>query len=163
MKIYVNKLHEKDGEELFKFETENRAFFETLVPSRGDEYYVYNRFNELLSDLLTEQKEGISYFYLIKDEWNRIVGRINLVDIDQENRIGHIGYRVGEAYLKMGVASKALEHLLHEAINLQVYEIHAKTTPENIGSQKVLEKNGFIPTTKDEEPNFVHFVWNASK
>lgn len=33
------KLQEKHFEKLFKFELENRGYFEEMVPSRGDDYY----------------------------------------------------------------------------------------------------------------------------
>lgn len=37
--IMLVKLQEKHFEKLFKFELENRGYFEEMVPSRGDDYY----------------------------------------------------------------------------------------------------------------------------
>lgn len=161
MNIHLEKLEEKDAKALFYFETINREFFETLVPGREENYYIYEHFLSVLNELLQEQKEGKSFFYLIKNDSNAIVGRINLVDIDQEKRIGSIGYRIGEAFLKQGIATKALKLILEETPILNVAEIHAKTTYQNIGSQKVLEHNGFEFDVSREGPNFVHYVWKA--
>ncbi|WP_442595594.1 GNAT family N-acetyltransferase [Neobacillus sp. D3-1R] len=144
MFIKIERLQEKDTGALFEFETVNRAFFETQVPSRGDNYYVFEHFKSILVDLLQEQEDETSFFYLIKNELNTIVGRINLVDINREKNIGFIGYRIRETFLKKGIATKALKLMLEKAPSLNVSEIHAKTTYNKIGSQKVLEHNGFL-------------------
>ncbi len=74
--------------------------FETMVPNRGSKYFEFEYFQKLLDDLLIEQADGDSYFYLIRNEEKEIVGRINLVDIDMETRISSLGYRVGEKFTK---------------------------------------------------------------
>lgn len=159
MKIKLEILQKKDAEPLFQFETENRAFFETMVPSRGENYYKYDQFLRIMEELLSEQVDRKSFFYLIKDdETSKIVGRINLVDVDWDNKEVEIGYRIGESYLKMGLATKALRLILKETKKMDIRTIYAKTTHNNIGSQKVLENNGFIRQTKNKDPEFVHYV-----
>lgn len=159
MKIKLEILQKKDAEPLFQFETENRAFFETMVPSRGNNYYLFDQFLRIMEELLSEQVDRKSFFYLIKDdETSKIVGRINLVDVDWDNKAVEIGYRIGEPYLKMGLATKALRLILKETKKMDIRTIYAKTTHNNIGSQKVLENNGFIRQTKNKDPEFVHFV-----
>jgi [ribosomal protein S5]-alanine N-acetyltransferase len=54
MEIYLDILSAEDAESLFRFETENRTFFERMVPSRGDAYYQYDHFLAILEDLLKE-------------------------------------------------------------------------------------------------------------
>lgn len=170
MDISIEKLHKKDAEELFNFETENRAYFEKSVPSRGEEYYDFETFRKKHQDLLEEQENGISYFYLIKDKNSSIVGRMNLVDIDRNKRTGHIGYRVGEIHTGKGIANKALKLLLMDISKENIREVHAKTTSNNIASQKVLEKNGFKQVSAGNEEfimngenmKFVNFVWATS-
>jgi [ribosomal protein S5]-alanine N-acetyltransferase len=161
MDIYLDRLKMEDAEKLYAFEHENRAFFETMVPSRGAEYYHYDTFLARHKLLLKEQEEEISLFFLIKNKTGEILGRMNLVDIDHNTGIGHIGYRVGEAFTGQGIAAKALQLLFNEIEKLQVKEIHAKTTEDNLASQRVLLKNGFILVKRDEEssdPQFFHYV-----
>ena len=141
MEISINSLQERDAEELFQFEKNNRLFFEQMVPSRGEDYYNFETFNIRYRELLAEQQENKSKFYLIKDHAGNIIGRINLVDIDITNDIAEVGYRVGEEYGGKGIGAKALKLLLETEIS--VNKIKAKTTTNNIASQKVLEKNGF--------------------
>jgi [ribosomal protein S5]-alanine N-acetyltransferase len=158
MNIKLEILQNKDAESLFQFETENRAFFETMVPSRGDNYYLFEQFLKILKELLGEQTDRKSFFYLIKDESSKIIGRINLVDVDWNNKAVEIGYRIGEPFLKMGLATKALRLILKEADKMDIRTIYAKTTHNNIGSQKVLENNGFLRQTKTEDTEFVHYI-----
>lgn len=40
MNIVIEKLKVTDIESLYEFEIENRIFFEEMVPSRGDDYYI---------------------------------------------------------------------------------------------------------------------------
>ena len=167
MEITLELLNREDFEKLFEFELENRIYFEEMVPSRGEDYYHLDTFIKKNNALLTEQAQGLSYFYLIKDFDGALVGRMNLVDIDKAQGVGYVGYRVGKAYTGKGIANNALSLLLEETNQLGIKQIFAKTTPHNIASQKVLEKNGFVHIqTEQEEGNgeylsFVQYGWNA--
>ncbi|RXJ04261.1 N-acetyltransferase [Anaerobacillus alkaliphilus] len=166
MEIFLTRLLDKDARKLFLFEEENRSFFETLVPGRGDEYYNYDTFLTRHNELLEEQIRGESYFYLIKNELGEILGRVNFVDIDAHT--AQIGYRVGEQFLGRGIAQKAVKLGLIEARSHGIKTIYAKTTSNNIGSQKVLERNNFRLVNEDQEEieflgqtvRFIHFAWH---
>lgn len=67
MEVLIDMLQEKDAEELFKFEYDNRAYFEEMVPSRGGAYYNFESFKIRHKELLEEQDDGMSYFYLIRE------------------------------------------------------------------------------------------------
>ncbi|AWX57853.1 N-acetyltransferase [Brevibacillus brevis] len=160
MIITIEKLSIQDAASLFQFEVRNRVFFEKSVPSRGDAYYQYEHFLRGLQALLDEQAQGISFFGLIKNSQGDILGRMNLVDIEKDDRIGHLGYRVGEDTAGKGVASQALKVFLEGHVpHLNVRMICAKTTTDNISSQKVLLKNGFEPhdMEPDSADDFLHY------
>lgn len=166
MNIVIEKLKVTDIESLYEFEIENRTFFEEMVPSRKNDYYIPEVFKVRNESLLDEQVKGLSFFYLIKDENNSILGRINLVDI-YSDKIGFLGYRVGQIHTGKGVAKKALKLLLNTIVDLDIKEVKAKTTTNNIASQKVLEQNGFEHTeTSDKEfemngqmLKFINYTW----
>ena len=127
-------------------------------------------FKKGLETLLEEQVIGSSRFYLIKDKDSSILGRINLVDIDEANKIGYLGYRVGEVHTGKGIANKALKLLVERVSNEEIKQIKAHTTTNNIASQKVLEKNGFdrVSTSSEEFDmngqmvSFVYYSLNIS-
>ncbi|QTD41834.1 GNAT family N-acetyltransferase [Sporosarcina sp. Te-1] len=143
MDIFIEPLSMSDFEALFEFEHTNRDFFEQMVPSRGDDYYAHNTFIKRNQALLAEQNQGLSYFYLIKDRDGQILGRMNVVNINQKLGSGHIGYRVGKFNTGKGIATIALKLLLDSAGTMGIERLDAKTTIDNIGSQKVLNANGF--------------------
>ncbi|CAG9621502.1 hypothetical protein BACCIP111883_02275 [Sutcliffiella rhizosphaerae] len=159
MIIKLEKLAMTDATPLFEFESKNRSHFEKSVPSRGEKYYILEHFLEGLTDLLEEQNRQDSYFYLIKDEMGSILGRINIIDINRQQKVGHLGYRVGENAVGKGVASKAVAQILEQTKDLEIVSIKAKTTLDNIASQKVLEKNGFMRTDLLAETNDIDFVY----
>ena len=88
MNITLSQLTYFDMESLYTFELTNRAYFEKMVPSRGDDYYDFNNFKKQNLMLINEQEQERSYFYLIKNELGQIVGRINLTDIDKKQQLG---------------------------------------------------------------------------
>jgi len=152
LELSLKKLCIRDAEALFDFELKNKEFFEKMVPTRGEDYYKYDVFLSRLELLLDEQEQGISYFYLIKDELDTILGRMNVVDIEESSSIGYLGYRVGQEHTGKGIASKALKLLVEELSDEgNIKEINAKTTTNNIASQRVLERNKFVQNAISDE------------
>jgi ribosomal-protein-alanine N-acetyltransferase len=165
--IQLELLAAEDAAALLAFEIENRTFFESSVPGRGDGYYQPEGFQERQGVLLDEQEGGESFFYLIKDEKGGILGRVNLVDIDKQERCGSLGYRISENQCGKGIAAKAVGMLIDELPALGVKRVDAKTTPNNAASQRVLEKNGFEMTENSlvgisgskEDAQFIYYSW----
>ncbi|WP_349409625.1 GNAT family N-acetyltransferase [Pseudalkalibacillus sp. SCS-8] len=166
MGIRIEKLKTTDAEELYTFELENRAFFEEMVPTRGEDYYKPAFFQERHTSLIEEQEQSSSRFYLIKDQAGSILGRINVV-LDESRMNADIGYRIGRAHTGKGIAKQALNLVLQDLIPNDVKHVHAKTTSTNIASQKILEKNGFEYVGMDDkcfemngqEMKFVTYTW----
>ncbi len=144
-------MREEDMEDIFIFENENRAYFVNTVPPRPEDYYFWDAFKGAIGQLLEEQENHLSYFYIIRNEKSEMAGRINLTDIDLKTGSAHVGYRIGEIFAGRQAASAALKLLLQEAAAKQLREIQAKTTKDNIASQRVLLKNGFIQKKYDSE------------
>ncbi|WP_273226656.1 GNAT family N-acetyltransferase [Geosporobacter ferrireducens] len=116
-----------------------------MVASRGNSYYERENFKKIIAELVEEQEKGFVYMYLIKDLMENILGRVNLVSIMRGcfNK-AELGYRVGKAYNGKGYATKAVNLVLEKALIIhKLHRIEAGTSPENIGSQIVLIKNGF--------------------
>jgi [ribosomal protein S5]-alanine N-acetyltransferase len=143
--INIKLLEESDAQELFAFELKNRAFFERVGFPRGDIYYELNSFNTMIKELIEEQEKGLVNMYLIKNHNGIILGRINLVSIVRGSfNKAELGYRMGEEHQGKGYATSAVKLILDRAVhNHELHRIEAGTSPDNIGSQIVLIKNGF--------------------
>ncbi|MEG0774261.1 GNAT family N-acetyltransferase [Clostridium sp.] len=162
--IFIELLNELDAEKLFKFECENRDYFESMVPSRGEYYYNYDNFKAIFKDILQEQHMGLAYMYLIKDCASNIIGRVNLVSVVR-GRVNkaELGYRIGKAYVGRGYATKAVGLVLKEARNKHaLHYLEAGAASDNIGSQRVLIKNGFKFTERISNYIYHNGKWKDS-
>ncbi|AQQ54577.1 GNAT family N-acetyltransferase [Planococcus lenghuensis] len=149
MDIVIKLLEEQDAGTLLDFERRNRSLFEQSVPSRGEAYYDPAVFKVRHEELLAEQAQGLSRFYLIWSSDGQLVGRINLIDIDPAIQEAELGFRIGENFTGKGIGRNAVRSLLAKEPGIK--RIKAKTTSTNFASQKVLENNGFRQMNRQEE------------
>lgn len=159
--IKISLLEESDAQELLEFELKNRAFFERVGFPRGDNYYELNNFKTIIKESVEEQEKGLVYMYLIKNHTGMILGRINLLSIVRGifNK-AELGYRMGEEHQGKGYATSAVRLVLDEAVNKhKLHRIEAGTSPNNIGSQIVLIKNGFQFTGRNSKYIYKNGEW----
>ena len=124
------------------FELANRAYFATFISDRGDEYF--DHFTEQHNALLAEQEAGTCIFHVLIDEDGAVLGRFNLVNI--EDGTAELGYRVAQHVAGRGVATATVQDLCRlAAARYGLRTIRAATTHDNVASQKVLAKAGFVP------------------
>jgi len=144
-KISIKRLSMDDADSLFKFEIENRSYFNTIGLSRSDSYYNRDSFQEIIESLVGEQEKDIHYMYLVMNTQGEVIGRVNLTDVIKEpfNK-AELGYRIGEKNQGKGFATAAVKLVMKQAYLVhKLHRIEAGTSPQNIGSQIVLIKNGF--------------------
>src|SRR3990167_3876743 len=142
--ITIEPVTKQNANEIYKFEIENRAFFESTLPSRGDDYYAASNFESIIDSICEDQKSENLYMNIIRNESNEMVGRINLFPIQMEpyNRAFELGYRIGEAHQGKGYGSEAVKQLVKLAFDTYGIDyIQALTSPDNIASQIILIKN----------------------
>ena len=124
------------------FELANRAYFAAFVSDRGDEYY--DQFIERHNVLLAEQEAGICAFYVLVAEDGSVLGRFNLYDFDDGT--AELGYRVAQHVAGRGVATATVRELCRlAAARHGLRTVRAATARQNVASQKVLTKAGFVP------------------
>ena len=88
------------------------------------------------------EKTGIRWGITFKNE-KKLIGNIGFNHF-QPFLTGKLGFALNEQYWNRGICSEAIEEVVRYGFNtLKIHRIEAETRPENIGSRKVLEKNGF--------------------
>lgn len=128
---------------LIAFETDNREYFAASISDRGDAYF--EEFDRHHQALLAAQDAGAGAFYLFVGEDGAIMGRFNLELVGAGT--ANLGYRVGKRFAGHGLATRAVDELCRLASARHgVGRIRAATSAENIASQKVLTRNGFVAT-----------------
>jgi [ribosomal protein S5]-alanine N-acetyltransferase len=124
------------------FETANRGYFAASISDRGDEFF--ENYPQRHHELLADQQAGKRASYVLVADDGAIVGRFNLVFV--EEGVAEVGYRVAQRVAGQGVATAGLRELCLLAASChRVRTLRAATSSENLASQKVLLKAGFIP------------------
>lgn len=129
------------------FEQANRDYFAEFINDRGDDFYA--QFAERYRALLAEQATGDCVFHVLVDEDENVVGTFNLYEVADGTAV--VGYRVARAVAGRGVATSALQELCRiarEQYGLRTLE--AAVGNENVASQRVLTKVGFVATGPTE-------------
>ncbi len=145
-KVSVKLLSIDDADSLFEFEVENRCYFESIGLSRSNSYYNRASFQEIIERLVAEQEKDIHYMYLVMNTQGEVIGRVNLTDVIKEPlKKAELGYRMGEKHQGKGYATTAVKLIVKQAgLVHKLHRIEAGTSPQNIGSQIVLIKSGFL-------------------
>ncbi|MGX1131198.1 ribosomal-protein-alanine N-acetyltransferase [Streptomyces glaucescens] len=138
--VTLERLRADHADALLAFERENRQYFARTIPDRGDAYFA--EFPDRHRALLAEQAAGVCHFHVVLDEDGHLVGRVNLVDV--EDGSAELGYRVGERAAGRGVATAAVRLVCRTAATTYgLRALTAVTTLDNAASRAVLERNGF--------------------
>ncbi|MFF0459297.1 GNAT family N-acetyltransferase [Streptomyces mexicanus] len=138
----LQRLHAGHAPAVLAFELANRAWFAASVPDRGDDFF--DRFADRYDALLAEQEAGVCAFHVLVAEDGSVLGRFNLVDI--EDRTAELGYRVAQHVAGRGVATATVRELCRTAAHRYgLRTLRAAAARQNVASQKVLVKAGFVP------------------
>lgn len=91
-------------------------------------------------------------FCIRNSQTGEFMGSINLLPDENKPHVGEIGYYIGEQYGGNGYTTEALTLLCHWAFrHTDISILVAYTDPNNIASQRVLEKAGFHRVGQKDE------------
>ncbi|WP_081236400.1 GNAT family N-acetyltransferase [Streptomyces viridosporus] len=138
----LKRLHAGHAPAVLAFELANRTYFAASISDRGDDFF--DRFTDRYNASLAEQEAGICAFYVLVAEDGSVLGRFNLYDL--EDGTARLGYRVAERVAGRGVATTTVEELCRlAAARHGLRTLRAATSHDNVASQKVLTRAGFVP------------------
>jgi ribosomal-protein-alanine N-acetyltransferase len=147
--------------DVYKFELENRVFFEAKINARPDSYYSLDAVSKALQVAETEAKSDIGYQFLICDPALNIVGRINLTRVRRNHfQSAELGYRIAELATGQGYVSDAIRQVLHKAfLELELRRIDAAVSVTNLASIRALQRNGFSQYGHSKRSFELNGVW----
>lgn len=138
---HLQTLRPNHASEVLAFELANRAYFAAFVSDRGDAFF--DEFSERYDELLEERETRGDAYYVLVDDDGAVLGRFNLYGIEDDT--ADVGYRVAERVAGRGVATAGLQELCRLAASEHGLRLlRARTTHENVASQRVLAKAGFV-------------------
>ncbi|QIM19818.1 GNAT family N-acetyltransferase [Leucobacter coleopterorum] len=114
-------------------------------PKRDPGYYTLSNQRTLAKRALEAHEAGDSVPFLIVSDSDEILGRVTVSGITRgAMQSCAIGYWVRQRSLGQGYPTRAVAQAVSFAFkDLGLHRVQAETMLENIGSQRVLEKNGF--------------------
>ncbi|MGW6196610.1 GNAT family N-acetyltransferase [Kribbella sp. NPDC055110] len=139
--VTLEPLTADHADAVLAFEQENRQYFASWIWDRGDEFFT--DYATRHAALLAEQEAGICRFHVLVDGSGAVVGRVNLMDL--ENGSAELGYRIAEKWAGKGLATAAVRALIELAPTYGLTALTAGASDHNGASQAVLTRNGFRP------------------
>ena len=98
--------------------------------------------NESFRVFFDKIKDDIETTYFVIDKNGELIGSIS-IDLE-DNAAARLGYWLDEKYWGMGIMTKTIDEIIKYGKNrFFLKRIYADTLDNNIGSEKVLIKNGF--------------------
>ncbi len=135
--LYLRPPLVSDLETFFNFQLEEEArFMAAFTPADHTNKSAYmEKWNRLFKD------PTVSFRTIIFNE--EIAGSVSKYEIEGD---AEITYWIGKKFWGKGIATKALKEFLQIE---KVRPIQGRVAVDNIGSKKVLEKNGFVMIGRD--------------
>jgi [ribosomal protein S5]-alanine N-acetyltransferase len=136
----------EDAPVLARLATVNRDFLAAWEPAHAESHFTEPGQRLAIQAVLAEHAHGRSLPLVILDEANHVVGRINLNNIVRgASQSASLGYWLDQASGGRGLATAAVREIARLAFaELGLHRIQADTLVDNVPSQRVLARTGFV-------------------
>ncbi|MED1792689.1 GNAT family protein [Brevibacillus nitrificans] len=144
--IYLRPLQEKDVDELLELRVRNHPFLQPFEPIRPASFHTREGQQEQIEQSIRDfaNDRGFAFgVFLLENE--QMIGRVALSNVVRgvwQNAT--LGYFLDQSHNGKGYTTQAVKLALQFAFTkAQLHRVQAGVMPHNIGSIRVLEKNGF--------------------
>jgi ribosomal-protein-serine acetyltransferase len=140
--ISLELMEGNHAQPLLELVNDNRPHLREWLPW-VDHMLTVEQFLNFIAQSKKKEAAGTDFAFMIM--YNGIAaGRIGIYNIDQQNKIGAIGYWLGEAFSGKGIINKACIALINYSfVSLDINRIELKCGTGNHKSQAVAERLGF--------------------
>lgn len=136
----------EDGPALAELIRVNREFLAPWEPIRSENYFTADGQHTVIRADLEQHEQGSKMPHVILDDSGHVVGRVSLNGIVRGAfQSCALSYWVSASHNGRGFATKAVSAIVRVAFeDLGLHRVQAETLLHNVGSQRVLERNGFV-------------------
>lgn len=159
-RLILRDYKESDFDAYFRLKTDDKTMYYLQDIKLHSLEVAKSEFNDVLVDM---QKSDRQFYFLhmeLKDTHEQI-GSIGYTVIDDTpvGKVVHLGYFTYPKYWGNGYVSEALHKVLEYAFTQNnVYRVTTGCLAENIGSERVMQKNGLI-----KEAEHIDYEWHDGK
>ena len=149
----IRKLETKDVSRLFDLIDSNRDRLTAYLPITARENESVEMTRSYIERKKNEARQRTVFTCVIEDQPKQaFVGVMVIKNIDWLTGDCEIGYFIDRGHESLGIISRAVNAVAEHCFSkLRLNKISIVTAPENIGSIRVAEKNGFVKTAKVED------------
>ncbi|MGG4444944.1 GNAT family N-acetyltransferase [Brevibacillus sp. HB1.2] len=139
----LKKIEEQHLDEVFEIYSNDHVFAYCGIIPKHNKATVKNMIGHFERDYL--KKSRIKWGIFANDNPDYLLGIMEAFDFHQKVNMVTIGYFLSEAHWGKGIATEAVNILLHFLFrDVNVNRIQAEVMPPNENSKKVLMKSGFM-------------------
>lgn len=153
---------EADAKALAELLQKNKFYWSIYEPLHREEYYSeQTQLRKILEGIRLSQENREFSFGIFDESSQQLIGHISLYAIKRlPYSSAFVGYSMDQQYAGRGIATEAVELVLHFAFNqLNIHRLEAYVAPENIASVRVLEKSNFVREGLLRELLFINGHW----
>ncbi len=142
---HIRLINNNDSKEVYQLIQNNLKRLEDTFSGTVSKTSTIDKTKEFIDDSIGMiQLKTYFPFVIIDKTSQRLIGFIDIKNIDWNIPKAEIGYFIDIHYDGKGIASNALKIIVNYSFDiLKLSKLFLRTTICNIGSQKVAEKNGF--------------------
>lgn len=108
---------------------------------------------------LADRNEAINWAITEKGV-DKLIGSIGFFQLQPEHYRSDVGYMLHDSWHGKGIMTEALEAVLHYGFHtMKLHSIGAVIAPENIASEKLLQKMHFVKEAHFREAEFYDGKW----
>ncbi|MEU6249148.1 GNAT family protein [Glycomyces sp. NPDC047010] len=141
----IRPVRSGDAPAIAELRRKHREYLAPWEPARSEEHFTDEHVEAGLAAAVANAEAGTGHTFAILDE-GRLVGQVMLNSVIRGAfQSCSIGYWVAESEAGRGIATEAVR--LAKAVafgELGLHRVQGETLVHNTGSQKVLERNGFV-------------------
>lgn len=141
----IRLLKIQDLDNYFQLVENNRRRLEDFFTGTVSKTKTYEDTRNFVIDMIKRANDKVYFPYLVIDNSNqKIVGFLDLKNIDWDIPKSEIGFYIDKDYAGKGIATKALNLLCDFCFSEYKFQkIFLRTHPNNISARTVSEKSGF--------------------
>lgn len=144
--IYLRPLTWEDAAELLELRRRNHEFFQLFEPIRPASYLTLEGQQELIAQAMSDfaKQTAFAFGVFLRDN-DQMIGRVALSNVARGAwQNATLGYFLDKELNGKGYTTAAVGLALRYAFtDGQLHRVQAGVMPRNLGSIRVLEKNGF--------------------
>ncbi len=139
----LKKIEDNHLDEVYEIYSNDKVFEYCGIIPKHNKDTVKNMIGHFERDY--NKRSRVKWGIFANNECDRLLGIIEVLDVNQKVNMVSIGYFLAESHWGRGIATEAVKILLDFLfMNVNVNRIQAEVMPLNEISKKVLLKNGFI-------------------